>query len=333
MRELADVARRWVAQGRPGVLGRPIVEWGFGPRNPADAVLIDGDGRCHGSLYRGACDEYLASEAAILPAGHTACVREVSVHHEGVARAGLTRGGQAEVLLQPLRTLPALWWDLLADGGDAALVTWLDESLTRAVSRVVAPGREDGAGPHVPVQAVERAEELLSRRRPGRDTLPVDDGLVLVEIVPALPHLGIVGGGELARLLVAQARLLGWAATVVSTARDALRWLAGRPDGACLIMLSRDPDVDVPVLSAALTAGVAHVGALGSRRTQERRRAELIGAGLDEKLVRRIHGPIGLDLGARSPAETAMAICAEVLAGLDGREARVLRERPGPVNV
>ncbi|WP_018549619.1 XdhC family protein [Streptomyces sp. LaPpAH-108] len=333
MRELADVARRWAAQGRAGVLGRPIVEWGFGPRNPADAVLIGGDGQCHGSLYRGACDEYLVSEAAVLPAGHTACVREVSVHHEEVASAGLTRGGQAEVLLQPLHTLPALWWDLLADGADAALVTWLDESLTRAVSSVVAPGRRSDAGAYVPVQAVERAEELLSRRRPGRDTLPAEDGLVLIEIAPAPPHLGIVGGGELAQLLLAQARLLGWPATVVTTARDALRLLAERPDGACLVMLSRDPDIDVPVLSAALTAGVSYVGALGSRRTQERRHAELIGAGLDEKLLRRVHGPIGLDLGARSPAETALAICAEVLAALDGREARVLRERPGPVNV
>ncbi|WP_329550022.1 XdhC family protein [Streptomyces sp. NBC_01356] len=80
-------------------------------------------------------------------------------------------------------------------------------------------------------------------------------------------------------------------------------------------------------MHAALTTGIAYVGALGSRRTQARRAQALAEAGLDEAHIGRIHGPIGLDLVARTPAERALAACAEVLAALDGREARVLRDK------
>ncbi|ANP52474.1 xanthine dehydrogenase accessory factor [Streptomyces griseochromogenes] len=329
MRELARTARQWAAEGRTGVLARPLTEQGFGPRHPADAVLIDQDGHCLGTLYRGVFDAYLVTEAAALPAGRTACVREVSVHDDEVRRAGLTCGGQAEVLLQSLHTVPARWWELLADGADVALITWLDEGRTTVNSTVAtpAPAADDG-----PAEAVARARELLARRRAGRDARSTDDGLVLIETFPAVPHLVIVGGGELAELLVAQAHLLGWQATVESTVHNAVRLLTERPAAACLIVLSHDPDVDTPVLSTALTAGIAYVGALGSRRTQARRAADLVAAGLDEGHLARIHGPIGLDLGARTPAETALAVCAEVLAALDGREARVPREGDGPVN-
>jgi xanthine dehydrogenase accessory factor len=316
MRELADTARQWAAGGRgTAVLARPVTERGFGPRHPADALLIDADGTCHGTLYQGAFDRELAEEAARLAPGHTARVCPVSVHDDGVIQAGLTCGGQAEILLQPLLAVPPRWWQLLAAGADAALITWLDERRVHAVSTVVTrgPGPDDT---DLPPQATARARELLARHRAGREVQATDAGLVLIEACPCVPHLVIVGGGELAGLLVAQAGLLGWRATVTPAAKDAAELLAERPAAACLVMLSHDPDVDVPTLRTALTADIAYVGALGSRHTQERRVAGLVEAGLGEERLARIHGPIGLDIGARTPAETAMAICAEVLTSL-----------------
>ncbi|MEU6143935.1 XdhC family protein [Streptomyces sp. NPDC047081] len=315
MRELARTARQWAAQGRTAVLARPVTERGFGARRPGDALLIDADGKCHGTLYRGAFDRQLAAEGAGLAAGHTARVCAVAVHDQGVRDAGLTCGGQAEILLQPLPAVPARWWELLAAGADAALITWLDERRTHAVSTVVTPGGSTD-GPDVPPQAAAQARELLGRRRAGREVHATDAGLVLIETCPAIPHLVIVGGGELAELLVAQAGLLRWQATVTATAEDAGKLLAERPAAACLVMLSHEPDVDVPALHAALSSGIPYVGALGSRHTQERRAAGLAEAGLGEEHVGRIHGPIGLDIGARTPEETAMAICAEVLTAL-----------------
>ncbi|MFE1988347.1 XdhC family protein [Streptomyces mirabilis] len=320
MRELADTARRWAAQGRPAVLARPITEQGFGPRHPADALLIDEDGNRRGTLYRGAFDDHLVAEAAALPPGHTARVCEVAVHDDEVKEARLTCGGQAEILLQPLHTVPARWWDLLSEGADAALITRIDEERTQAVSDVVTPGGvtpgAQGDDPAAVVQAAEQARQLLARHRAGREARRADTGIVLIEVCPAVPHLVIVGGGELAELLTTQAKVLGWQATVAYAAADARTPVADRPAAACLIVLSHEPDLDIPALHTALTAGVAYVGALGSRRTQARRAEALTEAGLTEEQLRRIHGPIGLDIGARTPAETALAICAEVLAAL-----------------
>jgi xanthine/CO dehydrogenase XdhC/CoxF family maturation factor len=156
MGELADTARRWVAEGRRAVLARPITEQGFGPRHPADAILVDEDGTCRCTLHRVVFDEHLAAEAAALLAeGHTARVCEVSVHDDDVLQAGLTCGGQAEILLQPLDVVPARWWTVLGEGTDAALITRLDEGQTEAVSTVATPEKCDDTAEEGPAQAVD----------------------------------------------------------------------------------------------------------------------------------------------------------------------------------
>ncbi|WP_367319455.1 XdhC family protein [Streptomyces sp. HUAS ZL42] len=312
MREVADTARRWAAEGRTAVLARPLTEKGFGPKRPEDALLVDEAGHCRGSLYRGAFDRQLVAEAAALvESGAGARVCEVAVHDDAVKEARLTCGGQAEILLQALHTVPARWWDLLAEGADAALVTELDDDRTRAVSTVVVPGPPEGDD-----RAAEKARRLLARHRAGREAGPTDAGFVLIETCPAVLHLVVVGEGELAELLVAQAHLLGWEATVTTAEQQVRDLLADRPAAACLIVLSHEPDLDVPALHTALGTGIPYVGALGSRHTQDRRAGALLEAGLNEEQLRRIHGPIGLDVGARTPAETALAICAEVLTAL-----------------
>ncbi|WP_405783314.1 XdhC family protein [Streptomyces sp. NBC_00859] len=329
MRELADTAQRWITEGRSAVLARPITEQGFGPRRPADAVLIDSDGHCEGTLYQGLFDTHLAAEAAALAPGHTAHVCQVSVHDNEAKQAGLTCGGQAEVLLQPLNSIPAHWWERLDDGGGVALLTRLDDQQTEAASTVVALDQPDAAAP---AQAAGQARRLLARHRAGRETHYTDAGLVLIEAFAAIPHLVIVGGGELAELLCAQAHLLGWHADVAHHDEDAQRVLADRRRSACLIVLSHEPDLDIPAMRTALSLGIPYIGALGSRRTQSRRTTDLLEAGFTEDSLRPIHGPIGLDLGARTPAETALAICAEILGALDRRTAGALRDSSGPIN-
>ncbi|MFF5704762.1 XdhC family protein [Streptomyces sp. NPDC012794] len=325
MRELAGTARRWTAEGRVAFLARPVTEQGFGPRDPAGALLVDARGECVGALYRGVFDAELVAEAGAMGAGRTARVCEVSVGAGEAVDAKLTCGGQAEVLLQPLSTVPAEWWELLGSGAGVALVTRLTEGADGAVSEVVRAGDEpaDDAG--------RRAGELLGTRRPGRDALYGGSGLVLVEAYPSAPYLVIGGTGELAEVIGAQSALLGWEAVVVETAAEAEKALAAHRDAACLVLLSHEPDFDVPALRTALALGIPYVGALGSRRTTARRREGLVAAGVDEAALARVHGPIGLDLGARTPAETALAICAEILGVLGGRDARGLRDSEGPL--
>ncbi|MGW6783579.1 XdhC family protein [Streptomyces sp. NPDC054987] len=326
MRELVETAKRWVAEGRAGYLARPVTEQGFGPRDPAGAVLVDVRGECVGSLYRGVFDAELVAEAAAMGPGATARVCEVSVAGDQAVAAKLTCGGQAEVLLQPLAAVPAEWWELLGEGVGVALVTRLNEAADQASSEVVRatalPG--DDAG--------RRAGELLATRRAGRDALYGESGLVLVEAHPSAPYVVIGGGGELAAVIERQAVLLGWEAVRVEAAEPAVAAIEARRDSACVVVLSHDEQFDVPMLRAALAAGVPYVGALGSRRTTARRREGLLAAGVTEAELARVHGPIGLDLGARTPPETALAICAEILAVLGSRKAGALRDAAGPVN-
>ncbi|KJK49458.1 XdhC family protein [Streptomyces sp. NRRL F-4428] len=326
MRELVETAKRWVAEGRAGYLARPVTEQGFGPRDPAGAVLVDVRGECVGSLYRGVFDAELVAEAAAMGPGATARVCEVSVAGDEAVAAKLTCGGQAEVLLQPLAAVPAEWWELLGEGVGVALVTRLNEAADQASSEVVRatalPG--DDAG--------RRAGELLATRRAGRDALYGESGLVLVEAHPSAPYVVIGGGGELAAVIERQAVLLGWEAVRVEAAEPAVAAIEARRDSACVVVLSHDEQFDVPMLRAALAAGVPYVGALGSRRTTARRREGLLAAGVTEAELARVHGPIGLDLGARTPPETALAICAEILAVLGSRKAGALRDAAGPVN-
>ncbi|WP_327304553.1 XdhC family protein [Streptomyces sp. NBC_01298] len=325
MRDLVETARRWVAEGRVGFLARPVTEQGFGPRDPAGAVLVDVGGECVGALYRGVFDAELVAEAASMGGGETARVCEVSVGAGEAVEAKLTCGGQAEVLLQPLAAIPGEWWELLGQGVGVALVTQLNERADQAVSGVVR-GADQPSG-----DAERRAGELLRTRRPGRDALYAGSGLVLVEAYPSAPYVVIGGGGELAEVIEAQARLLGWEVSVVTDVGGAEKLLGARRDAACLAMLSHDPEFDVPTLRTALALGVPYVGALGSRKTTARRREGLLAAGVGEDLLRTVHGPIGLDLGGQTPAETALAICAEILAVLGGREVRGVRDADGPL--
>lgn len=324
MRELAETARQWVAEGRVAFLARPVTEQGFGPRDPAGAVLVDARGECAGALYRGVFDAELVAEAGAM-GGSGARVCEVSVGAGEATEAKLTCGGQAEVLLQPLSAVPAEWWELLGTGAGVALVTRLNEGADAAVSEVVRAG-------DVPVDdAGRRAGELLGTRRPGRDALYGGSGLVLVEAYPSAPHVVIGGSGELAEVIGAQSALLGWESVMVESAAEAEKVLVQHRDAACLVLLSHDPDFDVPTLRNALALGIPYVGALGSRRTTARRREGLLADGVAEAELARVHGPIGLDLGAKTPAETALAICAEILGVLGGRDARGLRDSDGPL--
>ena len=98
-------------------------------------------------------------------------------------------------------------------------------------------------------------------------------------------------------------------------------------------MLTHDEKFDVPALKAALATDAFYVGAIGARRTQARRRERLLEAGMTEEQLARIHGPSGLDVGAETPAETALSILSEALAVRAGRPGRSLKTAPGRIHV
>jgi xanthine dehydrogenase accessory factor len=162
-----------------------------------------------------------------------------------------------------------------------------------------------------------------------------EDGM-FAEVVEGPLRVVIFGAAEAAEHLCAYGRQLGWRTTVVD-ARPALatpervpsadRVIKAWPDEVAaelidertiVVTLSHEERLDVPAIAAALQQNARYIGAIGAKRTQERRRAALVEQGFEEADLDRIHGPAGLDLGGRSPAQVALAIAAEIVSVTSG---------------
>ncbi len=147
----------------------------------------------------------------------------------------------------------------------------------------------------------------------------------------------VVGGGEVATALETYAATLDWECCTTESLDEVRHRLGAAEPPQAVVVLSHHDGLDAPALAAALASGTPYVGAMGSRRTQERRRAQLVRDGVGEPALARVHGPAGLDLGADGPAEIALSVVAEALAVLSGRVsdrsgAGSLRDRAGPIH-
>ena len=188
-----------------------------------------------------------------------------------------------------------------------------------------------------------RAPEVAAE--PRNRLVELDDEMVFVEVLRPAPRLLVFGAVDTAEHLCAAAKALGWR-TGVADARpglatrerlpspdelvvvwpdEAIEQL--RPDAdTAVVVLTHEERFDVPALAGSLQTDAFYVGALGSRRAQERRRERLREAGVTDEQLDRISGPCGLDLGAEAPAETALSILAEVVARRNGRSGGRLAE-------
>ncbi|HZQ66811.1 MAG TPA: XdhC family protein [Gaiellaceae bacterium] len=226
--------------------------------------------------------------------------------------------------------------ELARSGGRAVLFTVV-EGPGAGAKRLVVEGGEQ-VGDEVPEEALGQFDEIL---RGGRNRLlELEDGSkVFAEWYGPPPRLVVYGAVDTAEALCRAAKLLGWT-TIVADARakfatreripSADELLVEWPEEAldrvapdhqtAIVVLTHDDKFDEPALKRALATEAFYVGALGSRRNQERRRERLLAAGVPEESLERISGPCGLDIGADTQAETALSILAEVLAVRAGRE-------------
>jgi xanthine dehydrogenase accessory factor len=198
--------------------------------------------------------------------------------------------------------------------------------------------------PAVDAELVRSALDALGRGTSR--TVMAGDRQYFVESFPVRPRLVIVGAVQVAIALVRLARELGFETIVVdgrpafATAErfpDADQLVVGWPDEVAeqiglgpadsVAVLSHDVKFDEPAIVEALRRGCRYVGAVGSRKTQGDRRARLLAVGVSEADLERLHGPIGLDLGGRAPAETALAILAEIVAARHGGSGKPMFER------
>ena len=189
----------------------------------------------------------------------------------------------------------------------------------------------------------EQADEVI---RGARNTLlEIGDRKVFGEVYMPPPRLFVYGAVDTAEALCRAAKNLGWT-TIVADARRAFATLERFPSAdelivewpkealarvapdhqTAIIVLTHDAKFDQPALEGALETEAFYIGALGSRRNQEKRRARLIEAGVPEASLDRIAGPCGLDIGAESQEETALSILGEILAVRAGRPGGFLRD-------
>jgi xanthine dehydrogenase accessory factor len=227
------------------------------------------------------------------------------------------------------------------EGGRAVLFTVVEGSGVGSKALVVEGAETLGDG--VPAWALDQFDELVRR---GRNRLLEGDGAnVFAEWYGPPPRLLVYGAVDTAEALARGAKLLGWTA-IVADARatfltperipSADRLVAEWPEEAiaevapdhqtAIVVLTHDDKFDEPALLAALRTDAFYIGALGSRRNQERRRERLLEAGATETELDRISGPCGLDIGAETQAETALSILAEALAARAGRAGGSLRQ-------
>lgn len=146
---------------------------------------------------------------------------------------------------------------------------------------------------------------------------------------PLPDALLVVGDGEVSAALGAMARTLGWTPILVNSVEATERAL-GQVDA--VVVTSHHDGLDGPALAAALARGTSYVGAMGSRKTQERRRRWMLDNGVTEDRVDSVRGPAGLDIGADTPAEIAVSILAEVIATRRGVSGGSLSDRTGPIH-
>jgi xanthine dehydrogenase accessory factor len=333
-------ARSWREAGRPVALATVLDTWGSAPRRPGAHMAVAGDGAFVGSVSGGCVEVAVVDEAGgVLGDGHPRIV-EYGVADDEAWAVGLACGGRIRVLVEPV-----------GPGGleDGILDTLLE---ARGVGRAVALATDLEGGGHVLTSA--EGSVLAGDRRPAPwhavvpAVLRLDEARVVgaaesgVFIRPYNPpvRVVIVGAVHLAQALAPLVASLGYSPVVVDP-RDAFaaeerfpgtrlvrRWpeealdeLA--PDARTgVVVVTHDPKFDDPALIRALASPVFYVGALGSRRTHARRLERLREAGVSDADLERIHAPVGLDIGARSPQEIAVAILAEIV--------RTLRRPAGP---
>jgi len=237
---------------------------------------------------------------------------------------------------------------LAASGERGVLFSVVGGDRAGANVLVLEGGETIGEGPE---EAIRQAEELI---REGRNRLlTLDDGSnVFAEVYGPPPRLLVYGAVDTAEALCVGAKLLGWTA-IVADARGAfatreripsadeliVAWpeeafAQVRPDHqTAVVVLTHDDKFDVPALVAALASSAFYIGALGSRRNQERRRERLLEAGVAEADLDRIMGPSGLDIGAETQEATALSILAEIHAVRTGREGGFLKHAKQRIHV
>lgn len=361
---LRDVIR-WLGEGQRVALATLVAVEGSGPRQPGARLAVNERCDLSGSLSGGCVESAVAGESRAVARGGERKILQFSSDEDETFAVALTCGAKISVLVEPVGPdepwVPQLSQALEADR-PIALASVVSGRHAGAKLLVTddahAPPLVGSLGNADLDRVVTRdAHGLLDQggtalRHYGACGQPgLDAVTVFVHALAAPPELVIFGAQDFTRALTRVAKLLGYRVSVVdpraafATAERfpeadvvSVAWpaefLAGRAldERSAVAVLSHDPRIDVPALVESLRSRASYVGAMGSRKTHAKRIERLREAGLRDEDIARIASPIGLDIGARTPEETAISILAEIVALRTGRAGARLVEGQGPIH-
>jgi xanthine dehydrogenase accessory factor len=318
MDEALSKGGRWRENGKRVALATVVATRRSAPRPVGSKLAVSDEGELAGSVSGGCVESDVVLAAQEVLSGSEPRLVTYGITDDMALGVGLPCGGEIDVFVEELR----------------------DEERPEVLLTVVAG---EGVGDRLDDPELEQA----ARRRGRSHAFECGNRTVFADVQAPPPRLFVYGAVDTAEALCRAAKLLGWR-TVVADARKSFAtperipsadellvlWpdeaLAEvRPDvDTAVLVLTHDDKFDLPLLEAVLQTDAFYVGALGSRRNQERRRGLLLERGVEEEDLERIAGPSGLDIGADTPAETALSMLAEILAVRAGRAGGRLRDSP-----
>jgi xanthine dehydrogenase accessory factor len=356
----------WWTGGRTFALATVVETWSSAPRQPGASMAVSADGEAVGSVSGGCVEGAVYALGEEVIASGVPVLARYGVSDDDAFAVGLTCGGTLDVYVEPVdpQRFPEL--DRLAAstlaGEPVAVATVVRGPAEHSrVGRrlVVWPDRVAGTlgSSRLDAAVIDDVRGLLEvgtsgTYRVGADgERRADDLTVFVHAFAPHPRMLVFGAIDFAAAVARVGKFLGYRVTVCD-ARPVFATAARFPDAdevvvqwphkylehaavdarTVICVLTHDPKFDVPLIVAALRTDAAYIGAMGSRRTHADRLARLREIGVGEQDLARLASPIGLDIGARTPEETAVSIAAEIIARRWGGSGRRLGDTEGPIH-
>ncbi|OZD11111.1 XshC-Cox1 family protein [Rhodococcus sp. 06-156-3C] len=355
MREISPQLYAWLQAGDDAALATVTRTWRSSPRRPGAAMAVNRRGEVIGSVSGGCIESALYETARDVLADGNSRVEIFDVTDDDAYGVGLTCGGRIEVLVEFVHHGDSPMSDvcrrLAADEPVAVLTTLATGMPSR---HLIVDAKSASGDLHLTRTQVR---DIIARLEHGESDVFVAaagtlaDSDVLVDFHRPLPRMYVFGAIDFATAVSTLGVFAGYHVSVVdarpvfatrarfpSAHEVIVRWpdkfLAEAPIDlrTVIVVLTHDEKFDIPLLNIALRSDAGYVGAMGSRSTHARRVDLLRERGIDAQQLARLHSPIGLDLGARTPAETALSVMAEVTKTVRGSSGDELRFGRGPIH-
>jgi LAO/AO transport system kinase len=322
--ELFAQLRRWRAAGKGVALATVVKTWGSSPRPEGSHLAVEAGGAFLGSVSGGCIEGAVIGEAQAAIADGQPRLLEFGVSDERAWEVGLACGGRVQVFVE--RADDELIERLLAERAAKRAAT----VVTRLADGTQALVAGDEVSGELALTEAQREEVRRRLRSDKSGTLESSDGTLFARCYAQAPRMVIVGAVHITQALAPMAAMAGFEVVVIDPRRafataerlpgvtvttewpDEALARIGLDAQTAVVTLSHDPKLDDPALIAALQSPCFYIGALGSSRTHAKRVARLTEAGLADAIPR-IHAPVGLDLGGRSPSEIAVSVIAQVI--------------------